>query len=258
MTYVISDIHGCFEEFQNMLELINFSEKDELYIIGDVIDRGSKPIETLLFIKNQPNMHLLLGNHEYMMLNYFAEKEYDAESRHCYAARDLWFRNGGRVTLESFSKLKKEDADDLLSYLKQLSSYFILNVNNKQNLLVHAGIYPYENMEVKDCLKQQTLDDILWIRDDFLYSEIKLPFRVIFGHTPIASFETKMKNWDKVLKSLKAEPLIEKIVPHKIAFFNNKIGIDGGCVFGYYLTCIRLEDEETFFVLNKETEKQFM
>lgn len=256
MIYILSDIHGCYEEFQDMLNLIHFSDEDELYIAGDVIDRGKEPIKALLYIKDHPNMHLLMGNHEYMMLNYFTEKEYDANSRHCHQAKELWFRNGGAVTLEQFSKLKREEAEDLLEYLRNLPGYFILNMNGKTNLLVHAGIYPYPDTDVKECLKLQTLDDILWIRDDFLYSETKLNFRVIFGHTPIASFQNKILNWDKMLKRLKADSIVEKIETNKIAYLKDKIGIDGGCVFGYYLTCLRLDDEETFFVMNKDTEKE--
>ena len=45
--YCISDIHGCFNEFQQMLELINFQESDELYILGDIIDRGPASAEML-------------------------------------------------------------------------------------------------------------------------------------------------------------------------------------------------------------------
>ena len=47
MDYVTGDIHGCFDKFMKLLKKIKFSEKDNLYIIGDVIDRGPKPIETL-------------------------------------------------------------------------------------------------------------------------------------------------------------------------------------------------------------------
>ena len=39
-TYVISDLHGCLKEFEAMLEKIEFSEYDEMYIAGDVCDRG--------------------------------------------------------------------------------------------------------------------------------------------------------------------------------------------------------------------------
>ena len=45
MIYVMSDIHGYFDKFISILERINFSDEDELYILGDVIDRGDKPIE---------------------------------------------------------------------------------------------------------------------------------------------------------------------------------------------------------------------
>ena len=41
MIYVISDIHGCYDEFQQMLKKINFNpEKDELIIDGDIIDNN--------------------------------------------------------------------------------------------------------------------------------------------------------------------------------------------------------------------------
>ena len=45
MTYAISDIHGCYEEYIKLLEKIGFSEYDTLYILGDICDRGEKPME---------------------------------------------------------------------------------------------------------------------------------------------------------------------------------------------------------------------
>ena len=49
MEYVISDIHGCYDKFINMLKLINFSEEDTLYILGDIFDRGDKPLQIRLY-----------------------------------------------------------------------------------------------------------------------------------------------------------------------------------------------------------------
>ncbi|MCR4598431.1 MAG: metallophosphoesterase [Acetatifactor sp.] len=46
-TYVISDIHGCFEEFWQMLRKIRLSEDDRLYLAGDCIDRGKQSLEML-------------------------------------------------------------------------------------------------------------------------------------------------------------------------------------------------------------------
>ena len=70
----MSDIHGCYKEFIKMLQLINFSENDTLYILGDVLDRGENPLEILEYIMNHGNIILLMGNHENMMLNYFKTK----------------------------------------------------------------------------------------------------------------------------------------------------------------------------------------
>ena len=68
--YVVADIHGEADRFHAMLEKIRFSDEDTLYIIGDVIDRGPDGIKLLQEIIHTPNMVMLLGNHEYMMLQY--------------------------------------------------------------------------------------------------------------------------------------------------------------------------------------------
>lgn len=68
MIYVISDIHGCFEEFKSLLKQIHFSSSDELYLLGDFIDRGPEPIKLIQFIMLYPNIYPILGNHEYMAM----------------------------------------------------------------------------------------------------------------------------------------------------------------------------------------------
>ncbi|MBQ2690162.1 MAG: metallophosphoesterase, partial [Solobacterium sp.] len=45
--YAISDIHGCSAEFKELLNAVSFSEYDELYVIGDAVDRGPDPIGVL-------------------------------------------------------------------------------------------------------------------------------------------------------------------------------------------------------------------
>ena len=66
-TYVMSDIHGQFDSFMKMLDLIVFSDEDELYIVGDVIDRGPKSVECIKWIMEQDNVLTLMGNHELML-----------------------------------------------------------------------------------------------------------------------------------------------------------------------------------------------
>ena len=66
MIYCVSDIHGELDKFERLLELVQFSDADQLYIIGDVIDRGAMGVDILQKIMVTPNMTMLLGNHEQM------------------------------------------------------------------------------------------------------------------------------------------------------------------------------------------------
>ena len=56
MKYVMSDIHGNFDKYIEMLNLINFTEEDELYILGDIFDRGSNPLDILEHIMKYKNI----------------------------------------------------------------------------------------------------------------------------------------------------------------------------------------------------------
>lgn len=71
MTYVISDLHGCpLEKFKELLEKAEFSDNDFLYILGDVIDRnGDGGVQMLCWLLELPNVQLILGNHEAMLLS---------------------------------------------------------------------------------------------------------------------------------------------------------------------------------------------
>jgi len=80
-TYVVSDLHGESHLFRDVLRQIHFSNEDHLYILGDVIDRGPDGIALLQEIMVTPNMTLLLGNHEYMMLQYFSPEATETDTR---------------------------------------------------------------------------------------------------------------------------------------------------------------------------------
>jgi serine/threonine protein phosphatase 1 len=47
MKYAISDIHGRYDRYERLLKQINFSDEDEMFIIGDVIDRGEDGVRIL-------------------------------------------------------------------------------------------------------------------------------------------------------------------------------------------------------------------
>ena len=68
MVYCTADMHGEFERFRRLLELICFSEEDTLYVLGDVIDRGPHGFKILLDMAQRPNVIGLMGNHEAMAI----------------------------------------------------------------------------------------------------------------------------------------------------------------------------------------------
>ncbi len=58
-----------YEKFTEMLKIINLGEVDELFILGDIVDRGNEPVKILEYIIDKPNIIPLLGNHEVMALD---------------------------------------------------------------------------------------------------------------------------------------------------------------------------------------------
>ena len=92
-TYVISDIHGALPQFQKLLKKIKFSPEkgDELYLLGDYIDWGAYPLETLLFVmhldRSSDHVHCIRGNHEEMFLAMMElGQRAEAGSRQSYCA----------------------------------------------------------------------------------------------------------------------------------------------------------------------------
>ena len=67
-TYVIGDIHGQLEQLKVLLEKMKFNENDELYVMGDVVDRGPDPVKALQYLMTLPNCVCIAGNHEWMAL----------------------------------------------------------------------------------------------------------------------------------------------------------------------------------------------
>ena len=81
--YVMSDLHGNYDGFMSILKQINFSEKDELYIDGDVVDRGRDGIKILQYMMMQPNIYPIIGNHEqFDALNSYSVDEWNGGKVH--------------------------------------------------------------------------------------------------------------------------------------------------------------------------------
>lgn len=67
--FITSDPHGCYDKYLELIKKINLGENDRLIILGDVLDRGPKPISIIKDIMQRDNVELLMGNHELFALN---------------------------------------------------------------------------------------------------------------------------------------------------------------------------------------------
>ncbi|OAA30410.1 metallophosphatase [Kosmotoga arenicorallina S304] len=203
--YAIGDIHGCLNPLKSLIEKINPKKSDTLVFLGDYIDRGPKSKEVVDFLLSLDQKYrciFLRGNHEAMLLHYLSGGPWGR----------YWELNGMEATLRSYGSIKNIP-DRHMDFFKATKLYY----ENSKYLFVHAGIRPGIEMA------KQSEQDLLWIRDEFIYSKTLLKGKiVVFGHTPKFG-----------------GPLILK----------DKIGLDTGCVYGGNLTALRTKDLK-FFTAN--------
>lgn len=195
MIYVTSDWHGYpLQKMQALLKKVGFGDDDELYVLGDVIDRnGDGGVKSLLWMMDKPNVTLLLGNHEAMLLSCkFLFQEITEESVQGVQAEQLrtlsgWLLNGGQPTLESLKRLHREEPDqlyDLLDYLTQAPLYEGISAGGQDYILCHAGL---GNFAPDKRISAYQAHDLLWNRPR-LEDRYLDGVTVVFGHTPTQFF----------------------------------------------------------------------
>lgn len=223
--YVMSDIHGEGQLFHAMLKQIHFSDKDYLYIIGDVIDRGVDGIKLLLEIIETPNIQMILGNHEYMMLQYLSPDATEVDIRR-------WNKNGNAPTLDAYRKLEPEVRTKVLAFLRSCPVHTDLYVNNNLFFLVHG----FPGKDIHDCV---------WNRP-VLDAENPIPgTTLIVGHTPVPNLLYPSAEDEEIIADMTA-----KGTRSHILHANGFIDIDCGCSFEKpikTLGCLRLNDMAEFY-----------
>lgn len=186
-TYVIGDIHGEYEQLRTLLGKMHFGDEDELYILGDVVDRGPHPTKTLQFLMTLPNCTCIAGNHEIMaltclklLMNEITDDFLEQLSPEDMAQLADWTRNGSSSTISEFTKLSPEERNDVLDFIGEFETYAELDINGQKYLLVHAGL---DHFSEEKAIDEYTIDDLVWMRTDY-----EIPYYedtiVVTGHTP--------------------------------------------------------------------------
>lgn len=201
--FAIGDIHGCYDKLAAMMKILPWDRDngDLLLFIGDYIDRGPRSrdvLDLLVDLKSKGGEFAFLkGNHEKMLLDYYIQQK----------DQMLYVANGGAETIASYvegaiGRKAFVLPEEHLEFLLSLKSYH----ETDDYVFVHAGLRDGIPIE------EQFEEDLLWIREEFIYSTYDWNKRVIFGHTAL---ETPF------------------VTP-------GKIGIDTGAVYGNKLTAVEL------------------
>ena len=233
LTYIISDIHGCYDQYQELLHKIGFSEEDELFVLGDALDRGPEPLKVLLDLMERENATLIMGNHDataLMVLRQLAKEiTYDSINSITLEVLNVcsaWFQDGGLTTMKQFQALECSVQTDILNFLEDAPLYETIEHNNTLYILVHGGL---GNFDISKELNEYKPEELLWERPD--YGKEYFPGErivLVTGHTP-----TPYIRKDKL-------PLVYEGHGH--------VAIDCGCVFGGKLAAYCIETGKTIYV----------
>lgn len=173
-----SDIHGHLKTFEAALDRWAFSKSDQLFLLGDYVDRGPDSKGVIDFIQKMGrdgyDVRCLMGNHEEMVV-----RDFDLE------LTQAWEKLGDSATLASFGAHRtSEIPNEYINWMRGLPTFFEID----EFILVHAGL----NFEAADPLADQI--SMRWIRD--FYGKIDFDWLdgriIVHGHTPILQFAIKM------------------------------------------------------------------
>lgn len=206
-TFVISDVHGCYKELKTLLMAL---EEGGEY---------NKDTDKLVFLGD----YIDRGEDSRKVIELVRSLQKDNKNVIALMGNhedmllnylddiDInWTFNGYEATIDSYNGFTEQFIDDI-NWIRNLPLYH----EDEHFIYVHAGIDPNKTME------QQDRFTLLWVRDKFINNAKKYHKTVIFGHTPmIGKYDARPE--------------------YTVA---DNIGIDTGCVFGYALTALIIDDE---------------
>lgn len=163
MIYAMSDIHGCYKEFLQALELIDLSGNNKLILLGDYIHGGKDSYQVLDKIIELQNKYgkdkvvVLMGNHEEMVIEF------------------------GEPIDNNYKNTSENNMPDdyYLNFLKSLKRYYV----EGKTIFVHAGI----DEEVEDLWKIGTDDYIFTEKYPAQIGKFNCDMKIVAGH--VGTFE---------------------------------------------------------------------
>lgn len=264
-TYLVGDIHGCYDELKILLSKVYFNpQKDTLWITGDLIARGPKSEELLVFLFSfKEKIKLVLGNHDLHLISSYYGIKNDKNKKYT-------------------NFLPKNNRSNIL--IKWLKSQPFIQIDYKKKIFMsHAGISPQWDIETAINYSNKLNFELLnnhvfllkmiynkksfnnWYNCNNIKEKLKFSLNVFTkmryceknGHLNMNFRKSVKQNYNSEIKPWFFIPNknIKKFniifghwssvglyynIPEKI------IALDTGCCWGDYLTILRWEDKKFF------------
>ena len=187
-TLVVGDIHGGYRALLQILERANVTTEDTLIFLGDYMDGWSESPEVLDFLIQLNQTHTCIfikGNHDELVIDWLEERFENINE-------SMWFKHGGKATVEAYANIDKVKKKEHIAFLKALKNYHLDAANR---LFVHAGFTNLHGVEYEYFPKLFYWDRTLWEmalamdetlgKEDLLYpNRLKIYTEIYIGHTP--------------------------------------------------------------------------
>ena len=286
--YVIGDIHGCFESLQSLLSILPLRKGDRLWCVGDLINRGPGSLEVLRWAQeNESWVQIILGNHElhFLACLFGAQTASDdtldsllslpnEELTHVHqwlrkqpilfesrvANQHVAMVHAGLNSQWSWIETKKRaqtiekalQSDDGLLALAQAHPSR-KRAKSKPKLREHFGNQPKDDSK---SIKAQWIQDLKWFTRVRTLDEAGQPVGWFKGNPN--ELPKNLSPWFEAYQEQCDSSYPDMLYyGHWAAFGLQKgqsyYGLDSACIWGKYLTAVRIEDGALFQVVNQDS-----
>jgi len=188
-TLAVGDIHGGLQGLIQVLERANLSSDDELIFLGDYVDGWSEAaqvIQHLIELSKTNTCVFIKGNHDIWCEQWLAFG----------TVNDVWYKNGGKETIESYDGFSKEEKLMHLDFFEAMTLY---HLDSENRLFLHAGFTSMHGVERELHKENFYFDRTLWEmaltmdnrigKDSKIYpNRLKHYSEIYIGHTPTINF----------------------------------------------------------------------
>ncbi|MAX71923.1 MAG: serine/threonine protein phosphatase [Flavobacteriaceae bacterium] len=189
-TYAIGDIHGGLKALQQLLERLDYSDKDTFIFLGDYVDGWSESAQVIQYLIEFSKVNtcvFIKGNHDAWAEQWLRTGD----------VNQVWYLHGGKETMESYKNFTE---DEKLEHLNFFETMKMFHIDEENRLFLHAGFTSMHGV-LKE-VNQETFyyDRTLWemaltmdkriLKDSILYpNRLKHYNEIYIGHTPTINFK---------------------------------------------------------------------